>query len=140
MKDEIVQYIIVNNELKMSKGKTAAQSAHVTKLIVRDMEQSWSMVEYEDGEKLVFPSDIGVKFTSQQLRDYDIWMDNDMTTIVLQAEQWYLEHLIGLDRLEIYHIRDSGRTQIEPNSLTVVGLIPMRKSEAKKYVGGLKLL
>lgn len=130
MNDEIVQYIIINNELKMSKGKTASQATHVTKLIVRDMEQ----------ESLINIGRYENKFSYEYIMNYVEWFNNGMTTIVLQSEQWYLEHLIGLNIPEIYHIRDSGRTQIEPNSLTVVGLIPMRKSEAKKYAGGLKLL
>ena len=109
-KNEIVQYFVVNKELNMSPGKIAVQVAHVATII-----------------------------TIKHIEDYMFWkwFNSDQKKIILKGKQKDLERLI---KQGFYYVRDLGLTEIEEGSLTVVGLYPMWKSEAQKYVKRLQLL
>lgn len=113
MEDEIVQYYVVNKELNMSTGKIAVQVAHVAIMIALD------------GGNGKIP-----KF-------HDWYTNYDQKKIILKGKQKDLEKLI---KQGFYYVRDLGLTEIEEGSLTVVGLYPMWKSEAQKYVKRLQLL
>ena len=110
--DEIVEYFIINSELNLSKGKCAAQVAHVATIIA---------VEYSNNDN----------------ENFDKWYSLDQKKIILRGKQKDLEKLIEQG---FYYIRDNGLTECEKNSLTAVGLPPMLRSEAKKYVKRLQLL
>lgn len=127
MNEEIVQYILINSDLKMSRGKQIAQACHVVGMICNDF-------GYESKE------DIHLVKNKKEVSDFLKWFHGSMTKITLKAPQKYLEYLISLNDERIYHIRDEGRNQIEPNSLTAIALIPMPKNEAQQFVSGLKLL
>jgi len=109
MEDEIVEYFIVNSELNMSAGKVCAQIGHVATIIA---------VDYCD-------QDIFWK-----------WYQKDQKKIILRGEQKDLEKLIDAG---FYYIRDNGCNEVEKGSLTCVGLEPMLKSEAQKFVKRLQL-
>jgi len=111
MEDELVEYFIINSDLNMSCGKVGAQIGHVATIIA---------VEY---------SNVGNE-------DFDKWYENDQKKIILRGKQKDLEKLIEAG---FYYIRDNGLTEIPKNSLTVVGLPPIIKSEAQKYVKRLQL-
>jgi len=123
MEDEIVQYYVVNKELNMSHGKIAAQVAHIATIIAvdycRDMNncicrnKTKSEIQFED------------------------WFKGDQKKIILKGKQKDLKRLIEQG---FYYIKDLGLTEIEEGSLTVVGLPPMWKSEAQKYIKRLQLL
>ena len=110
MQDELVEYFIVNSELNMSAGKVAAQVGHVATIIA---------VEYFEFDD-----------------DFVAWYNADQKKIILRGKQKDLEKLIEAG---FYYIRDNGLTEVPKNSLTVVGLPPMLKSEAQKYVKRLQL-
>ena len=107
--------IIVNDELKMSKGKLASQVAHA------------SLMSYLKGSAE----------TNQK------WLDNSYVKIILKAN---LETIKGLDNLfniqGIPHflVIDEGRTEIEPNTITCLGISPMENEKVDKYINDLKLL
>jgi peptidyl-tRNA hydrolase len=115
--DELVQYFVVNKELEMSAGKMAAQVAHVATLSVTD---------------IMNPTG---RFNIYQYCFYQ-WMSNGQKKIILKGKQKDLEKLISEG---FYFIRDNGLTEIPTGSLTVVGLPPMKKSDAQKYVKRLQL-
>ena len=108
--EELVQYYIVNKEIHMSPGKLAAQVAHVaTKIAIGE-------VNNEAFQK---------------------WFNNDSyKKIVLQAKEKGLLKLIDQGA---YFVRDNGITELTPNTLTVVGLKPMTRLEAKNYIKRLQL-
>lgn len=108
-KDEIVQYFVVNKELGMSAPKLAAQIAHVATIMT---------LKYQNEE------------------DFQKWINGSQTKILLGGKETQLNKLIeqGFD-----FIIDEGRTEIPKNSLTVVGLKPMLKSEAQQYIKRLRL-
>jgi PTH2 family peptidyl-tRNA hydrolase len=110
--DELVQYFVVNNELNLSVGKISAQVGHVATIIaVEHCNNRWDL--------------------------FKEWYDRDQKKIILRGKQKDLEKLIEAG---FYYIRDNGLTECEPNSLTCVGLPPMLKSDAQKYVKRLQLL
>lgn len=113
MNDEIVQYIVVNKELGMSTGKVSAQVAHVAMM----MGIHYGMVDNDND-------------------DFWFWYTcNEQKKIILQGKQKDLEKLAE----KFFFVIDSGYTEIPKDSLTVVGLPPMRKSEAKQYIKRLQL-
>lgn len=118
MEDELVQYFIVNSELNMSTGKVAAQVAHVATNI--------SHAIYQD-MRVVFPA----------THKWSKWLVNSQPKIILRGKQKEMEKLIEQGW---YFIRDNGRTEIEPNSLTCVAWFPEHKSIMKSIVKRFQLL
>lgn len=108
--NELVQYYVVNKELGMSGPKTAAQVAHVAEIICYALKGH--------------PS-------------YEQWRENEHPKVILAGKE---KDLIKLVEQGFFFIRDNGRTEIPANSLTVVGLPPMTREEAKQYVKRLQLL
>ncbi len=110
MSEDNFIYIFVNNDLKMSTGKVDSQVGHVVLKIVEHVLNNKKSQEY--------------------LR-YQEWKKNGQTKIVLKANQNDLMELIKLP--ESKYIIDAGKTQISPNSLTVVGFFPNIHQEFKKF-------
>lgn len=100
--DEVVSYYVVNKELGMSAPKLAGQISHVaTKIAMKYQNEEDFKEWYSDG-------------------------NGDQTKIILRGSEKELMKLIDLG-WEFQ--RDLGRTEIAANSLTCVGLKPMRKQE-----------
>lgn len=114
--EELVMYIFVNKDLKMSSGKMCSQVGHVVQLIVEDIIRN----AYE-----VYP-------VSENYINYEKWKKN-CTKIVLKATEEQLIELIKLKNSK--YVIDDGQTQVKPNSLTCVGFVPCSnmKNIAKKY-------
>ena len=110
--DELVEYFIINSELNMSAGKISAQVGHVATIIA-------------------------VKHSIIKWDYFYEWYETNQKKIILRGKQKDLEKLIEAG---FYYIRDIGCNEVEAGSLTCVGLPPMPKSEAQKYVKRLQLL
>lgn len=108
--NELVQYIIVNKDLKMSTGKIAAQTAHAATI---------ATVNYINN------------------KDFQKWYLNNQKKITLKAKQG---DMLRLEEQGYISVRDNGHTEVPPNSLTVVILKPMPRSEAKHIVKRFQLL
>jgi peptidyl-tRNA hydrolase, PTH2 family len=117
-KKDLVQYFIVNKELSMSKGKTAAQVAHAATL------STLSMMSKDS------------PFQNRQ-EDFIEWVQTGMKKVVLKGKSAELEML---EKKGYFSIHDSGLTEIKAGSLTVTALPPMERYEAKELVGHLSLL
>lgn len=113
---DIVMYIFVNNDLGMTKGKTCSQVGHIVQLICEEIIRS--------GYEKYPPPEAYIRYMK--------WKQN-CVKIVLKATMEQLNELKKLD--EARYIIDSGKTQIAPNSLTVVGFFPSSKMKdiAKNY-------
>ncbi|MGG4434397.1 aminoacyl-tRNA hydrolase [Priestia megaterium] len=109
MNDELIQYYIVNKELEMSAGKVAAQVGHVATEIAVHLHDDSTFEE---------------------------WFNNNQKKIILKGKE---KDLLKLIEQGFYYIRDNGLTEIPANSLTVVGLPPMKRSEAQLYIKRLQL-
>ena len=108
-----IMYIFVNSDLKMNKGKTAAQACHVTFLITENIIRQG----YE-----VYPTP-EVYFTFMKWK-------KQCTKIILKATT---EELIELMKVNgAVSFVDSG-DRIPDNSLTVVGFPPSIGMDVSKF-------
>lgn len=118
-----VMYILVNNDLKMDKGKIAAQVGHVIEKITEE----------------IFTNRFLTALTLEAQQDYqhrENWKLYGRTKIVLKASQNELIELIDTEKCR--YILDAGRTQVAPNSLTVVGFYP--RNDLSEKMSKYKLL
>jgi PTH2 family peptidyl-tRNA hydrolase len=99
-------YVLVNDDLKMGKGKIAGQVGHVVGLIT---------------EEIIRKSYESDKVPECYLR-YVQWKNSGHAKIILKATQEQITSFIG--HPESMYILDAGRTQIAPDSLTVLGFYP----------------
>jgi PTH2 family peptidyl-tRNA hydrolase len=109
------QVIIVRADLKMGKGKIAAQVAHASVELMFKVEE----------------------------RTINDWRREGMKKVVLKvsSEKELLELFVTLKRkFPTVLIRDAGRTQIESGSPTCIGIGPVPEHEIDYYIGHLKLL
>lgn len=102
----------------MSKGKTAAQAAHA------------SVTAYIDG-KILHP------------RTTNIWVDQGMKKIILKAPEKVLLELYQIVNERYLNgalIKDAGKTELKPGTITAVAIGPGIDSAIDMITKGLKLL
>ncbi len=110
----LYMYVLVNDDLKMGKGKIAGQVGHVVGLIT---------------EEIIRKSYESSKGIPDCYSRYMIWKATGHAKVVLKATQEQINKLLG--EPESVYIRDAGRTQIAPNSLTVIGFYPSANLKEK---------
>lgn len=131
--DPWVMYLIVRESLLslMSVGKVAAQVGHAVGMIdVKFRKIYYNIIKW--GEEGHSPDQLIAyhKFTS--------WEDASFRKIVLKADDKEWEKLKAEE--ECFLVRDAGLTDIPSGSETVIGLWPMKKSQASKLVKRLQIL
>lgn len=112
MKNEFVQYYIVNKELNMSKGKTAAQVAHgatISAIMLCELEY------------------------------YKEWFTHDQKKVILQGSENEMYKILA-NVMDSYQVIDNGLTEIPEGSMTVVVMPPMERIQAQQYIKRLQLL
>lgn len=117
--NDIKQIIAIRTDLKMGKGKIAAQASHASVLA-----------------------------TLQSQRDqrvwYDAWFSSGMKKIVVKvASEEELSHLFQLGsraKLPRAYINDAGHTQLEPGTATAAALGPAPASVIDPITNKYKLL
>jgi len=118
---EYSAYLIINDDLKMSKGKIASQCAHAILNVHRFMlstktrNESWEF----NGEKIVALKASGVVIR-QLLEEYGEPIPNS--------------------RLNVFPVYDAGRTEVEAGSLTVLATTPITNDIKPDILNMLKLL
>ena len=115
---EFKQVIVVRTDLKMGKGKIAAQSAHASVEALLKTQQK----HFEWSEE---------------------WLQKGMQKVVLKvSSQKELVELFEKVKKELPAslIHDAGRTQVEKGSITCIGIGPAPESKIDKYTKELKLL
>jgi len=104
-KMDYTMYIIINNDLKMEKGKIASQVGHAVQQIIENILEDY--------------------YVKQKKPDiynrYKLW-SNGSKKIILKAS--YNDLLDLQQESECVSIYDAGKTQIQANSLTCVGFYP----------------
>lgn len=111
-------YIVVNSDLNMSIGKTAAQVGHAVQKV---MMKCWV-----DGDDVFW-----------------LWNDNSSAKIVLGAKNFEFDNLLKKlqeDDVAFESIIDEGRTEIPKSSMTCFAIWPYNKEDVKQYFQHLKLL
>jgi PTH2 family peptidyl-tRNA hydrolase len=119
--DEYKQVIVVRTDIKISKGKLAVQVAHaaVTAAFKAYMDERWrKWFDYwwKTGQKKIVVKGGGEK---------------ELLMIASEAEK------LGLP---VSVIRDAGLTELEPGTLTAIGIGPAPSELIDKITGRLKLL
>jgi len=128
--NEIVQYFVVNNEIKISAPKLSAQIGHVATIITHEitklMYQPINLNEYVNPNVLI------------NINDWIKWYDNGkrQKKIILAGKEKQLLKLIDQG---FYYIRDNGCNELVDGTLTVCGLAPMKRYKAQKYIKRLQL-
>ncbi|XP_053946376.1 probable peptidyl-tRNA hydrolase 2 isoform X1 [Anastrepha ludens] len=111
--------LVVRNDLKMGKGKIGAQCGH------------GAVGAYQKA----------VRRTPRLVR---AWESAGCAKIALRVESeremMAIKHAAEANNLTTCLIRDAGRTQIEPNSKTVLAIGPASVEDIDKVTGHLKLL
>lgn len=118
----MIQTFLVNTDLKMRKGKIAAQVAHGETLYMSDV---YSVIHEEMKER------------------NRVWIDGGMHKVVFKStESEMIETMRILDNLNTnyYVVRDFGLTQVPKNSFTVLVIEPLEKQSHQVIFGHLKLL
>jgi len=117
MSEEYKQAIIIRTDLGMKKGKIASQASHASvSAFVDCLKKNPKACD----EWLPFQKKVVLK------------VDNEKELVML------FESLRKL--LPCALIKDAGRTQIEPGSITATGIGPAKESEINKFTKDLKLL
>ncbi len=110
------QVMVVRKDLKMGKGKLAAQVAHA------------SLEAY----KKAGPGDV---------RE---WEEEGMKKVVVAAkdmgELMRVKDLAKAAKLPYAVIRDAGKTQLEPGTVTVIGIGPAEEGRIDRVTKDLRLL
>jgi PTH2 family peptidyl-tRNA hydrolase len=110
------QAILIRTDLKMGKGKIASQSAHA------------SIAAFLKSDK----------------ETREEWIDEGMKKVVLKvSSEKQLNDFVKLakkERIPSALINDAGLTQIEPGTVTALGIGPADNNKIDKITGKLKLL
>lgn len=114
--DRMKQVLVVNEALKLPRGKLAAQVAHASLA---------AFLEAGDNERVD-------------------WLEDGMPKIVLavkdEEELFRLQELAGQKGIAASIIADAGRTVLEEGTITCLGLGPARVEAIDEITGDLKLL
>ncbi|KAM9934079.1 hypothetical protein OXX80_006314 [Metschnikowia pulcherrima] len=121
---EVRMTLVVRQDLKMGKGKAAAQCSHATLALYK---------------KMVSPS--SQAYNPEMLERWEY--GNGQAKITLQAPNMeemdaLFAHAMSLG-VNAYIVHDAGRTQIAAGSATVLGLGPAPKAVLDQITGDLKL-
>src|SRR5215470_5708970 len=110
------QVVVVNDSLKLPKGKLAAQVAHAAV----------------------------AAFLAASEETQRLWLANGMPKVVLQCssaeELGQLQEIAKRRGIANYLVTDAGRTVVPAGTVTCVGLGPALEKELDEITGGLKLV
>lgn len=115
LEKNIKMYILVNNDLKMGKGKIAGQVGHCVSGLIRNLEKN-------------------------PTRKYNEWLHNGEAKIIIKSTENEMLMLRKKYRDKTVEIHDLGKTQIESGSLTTIGFLPLDRDEVPKEILDGKLL
>ena len=126
------QVFIVNNDLKMGKGKIAVQVAHGEVFYVEE----------------VIINNVGrISLDNMDSRYCEWTEDGLMKKVVLKATQEEMLILIGIlemmgetEKIWYHIVFDRGLTQVPADSMTCIVIEPLDEEIADNYFGHLKLL
>lgn len=116
---ELKQVIVIRTDLKMGRGKLAAQASHASVL---------ATLEAQNHNRIWF----------------DAWMRQGMKKIVVKVKNQ--EELHGMFQKAVKQnlprslVQDAGHTQLPPGTATAVGIGPAPEEQVNSITGELKLL
>lgn len=134
--DPIVMYLVVRESLGMGVGKTAAQCAHASQMLLLHYSR-WTHEWHESLNSVP-------NWDSHTDNDYSWaplfteWLNTSFRKVVLKADdkEWLKLKVLPNHIVVI----DAGLTEIASGSETVIGFFPMRKSQVPKVIKKLQVL
>jgi peptidyl-tRNA hydrolase, PTH2 family len=111
--DDYIMYILVNDDLKMSKGKIGAQIGHVVEMITNKIYKTNYLQDYDKNYK----------------KKYQKYLNSGSKKIILKSTQKEME--IMMNYPDSIYIIDAGKTQVPVGSMTVMGFYPDDKNKEK---------
>lgn len=116
MSEPYIIYLVVRKDLKMGTGKIAAQCGHAIQYLLELCPKPiWNIYKKEGSTKVCLKVDTDAEFQE-------------------------LKRMLGENNVMHRVVIDAGRTQIEPNTETCLGIGPVHKESVQKFVQNLKLL
>lgn len=114
--DDIKFVVVVRKDLGMGVGKIAGQVGHACSSVVWDN-----------------PDRVGnwIRYGNQKKAILKVQSESELVEIIKKAQAYGIVTTI---------IRDAGKTQIEPNTMTCCGFGPDYSTKLDKLTGHLKLL
>jgi peptidyl-tRNA hydrolase, PTH2 family len=113
---ELVQYIVINNEIKMDCGKKCSQTAHAAVSVI-DKVDNKTLSEWKNtGMKKIV---LKINSTKELIKKFQEVKDAKLPAIL---------------------ISDAGKTQIPAGSKTAFACGPIDEKDGKKHFSELKLL
>lgn len=110
------QMIVVRTDLKMTKGKLAAQCSHAAVSVIEKVDKKVLSIWKSEGQKKVV-----VKVKNEE----------ELSTIKAKCEKL---------KLPCSLIIDAGLTELKPGTCTVLAIGPAKEEEINKVTGSLALL
>jgi PTH2 family peptidyl-tRNA hydrolase len=139
--DALVMYLVVRKSINMSIGKTAAQCAHASQMLQIKYEKLHKALVYQrkaikSGD--MAPDPLRAEVDQKELI-FEQWLNANIRKVVLQADEkeWVR---IKEECPENVLVVDAGHTELEPGTETVIGIWPMKKSQASKTLRRLQVL
>lgn len=121
----------VRTDIKMNKGKICSQCCHACLSVYEKIMKRNSRLKASESGK-------------GTLTYFDLWKKTGQKKIVLKIssldEMYEIERKAKMENLITSIIIDAGRTQIEPNTETVIAIEPVPDEVVNKITGQLKLL
>lgn len=132
----VKQVIVVRKDLKMSKGKMAAQVSHASLAAL--------FMAMGIGKFATKPEGDEWKVQIKQDSPLDYWLNKSFTKVVLeipdeQAMAILQSQLIMQDEVPYSIIVDEGRTEFDGETLTCIGIGPYWSETINEFTGNLKL-
>jgi PTH2 family peptidyl-tRNA hydrolase len=120
----VKQFLIIDKSLGMTHGKAISQACHASMKVFFDrMRYTQTYVMKDEFEKTVFDY-----YECPMTKDMTEWKEGRFTKVVLkaanQAEMSSLIELAVEHGAPIACVKDDGKTQVEPGSLTAMAIGP----------------
>jgi len=139
-RNDYVMYLVVRESLGMHPGKTAAQCAHASQLLLEKQITTAQSLPFLHKIK----DDKAYEAAMVLVHEYTFWRANsDYKKVVLKADdkEWEkLKSSLKEESIEHVIVVDRGLTEIPAGSETVIGVWPLEKSKAPKLVKRLQIL
>lgn len=143
--DPWIMYLVVRESLGMSAGKIGAQCGHAVGMIYEKQhglkKQVSALDYYKNNPDAMDPKDFVTalaKVAFDKLNTFEAWRNESYRKVVLRADDKEWEKLKA--ELECFVVRDAGLTEVAAGSETVIGIWPLKKSQAPKIIKKLQVL
>ncbi len=110
------QIIVIRNDLNMSEGKKCAQTAHA------------SLVAYKGTDKKIIK-----KWELEGQKKVVLRVDSEKEILDLYKK-------LKKEKISCFLVEDAGLTELEPGTITALGIGPEKEEILDKITGRLKLL